>query len=156
MGELTRSATNKFSVNDKNFVSCEKQLIKSAGLKSNELKVFKVPVGNFEGKIVNLRTIICCSEENLKNSEVPKLVLVHGYCGSGALFHKIFKELSQELCLILVDLPGMGGSDHPNDFDKDNFTLEKCNSYFVDYLEQWRVQMNKSRTITELLGMNSQ
>ena len=49
MGELTRSAKNKFSVNDKNFVSCEKALIKTVGLNSNEMKVFKVPVGNFQG-----------------------------------------------------------------------------------------------------------
>ena len=64
MGELTRSAKNKFSVNDKNFVSCEKALIKTVGLNSNEMKVFKVPVGNFQGQAVNLRTIICCSEAN--------------------------------------------------------------------------------------------
>ena len=96
-------------------------------MSSSELRVFKIPAGAFQGEVVNLRTIICCSEANLKKKDVPKLVVVHGYCGSGALFHKIFKELSQELCLILVDLPGMGGSDHPNDFDKDNFSYEKCN-----------------------------
>lgn len=56
--------------------------------------------------------------------------------------------------MILVDLPGMGGSDHPDDFDKDNLDLEKCNEYFVNYLENWRIAMKNSRTITELLGLN--
>jgi pimeloyl-ACP methyl ester carboxylesterase len=49
----------------------------------------------------------------------------------------------------------MGGSDHPNDFDKDKFSWDKCNSYFVDYLEKWRLAMKNSRTITELLGIGS-
>ena len=57
--------------------------------------------------------------------------------------------------MILVDLPGMGGSDHPNDFDKESFSMEKCNSYFVDYLEKWRMSMKNSTTITELLGIDS-
>jgi len=57
--------------------------------------------------------------------------------------------------LILIDLPGMGGSDHPDDFDKEKFTMEQCNSYFVNYLEQWRISMTNSRTITELLGLES-
>lgn len=49
MGELTRSAKNNFSVNDKNFIKCEKDLIKTVGLNSNELKIFKIPVGTFKG-----------------------------------------------------------------------------------------------------------
>jgi pimeloyl-ACP methyl ester carboxylesterase len=54
----------------------------------------------------------------MSNPRSPKLVFVHGYCGSGALFFKIFEHLANHICLILVDMVGMGGSDHPRDFNK--------------------------------------
>lgn len=72
---------------------------------------FKIAVGEHDGQIVNLRTIIACSEKVRKMEDMPKLVLMHGYCGSGALFFRIFKKLADHVCLILVDIPGMGGSD---------------------------------------------
>ena len=53
---------------------------------------------------------------------MPKLVLVHGYCVAGSLFLKIFEWLADNICLILIDLMGMGDSDHPKDFDSDSFT----------------------------------
>ena len=89
----------------------------------DEMRRFSVPVGTFEGRKVHMRTIICCKKENQKK-EVPKLVFIHGYCGSGALFFKIFERLAEHVCLILVDLPGMGASDHQKDFDKLGFTLD--------------------------------
>tara|TARA_B110000285_G_scaffold206023_1_gene244244 strand:- start:528 stop:806 length:279 start_codon:yes stop_codon:yes gene_type:complete len=92
-----------------------------------------------------MRTIICCKEEN-QTKDTPKVVFVHGYCGSGALYYKMFEFLAKHVCLILVDLPGMGASDHPQDFDKENFTPDQCNEYFVEYLEKWRKAMtNASR-----------
>jgi pimeloyl-ACP methyl ester carboxylesterase len=38
------------------------------------------------------------------------LVLVHGYGGSGAMFWKIIKALSENYHLLLIDILGMGGS----------------------------------------------
>ena len=96
-----------------------------------------------------LRTIIVCSKDILDDQEkcknVPIMVFLHGFCGSGALFYKIFKEMSQNVCLVLVDLIGMGGSDHPEDFDRNTGDLESVIQYFVDYLELWREKISKSR-----------
>ena len=39
-----------------------------------------------------------------------KLVLVHGYGGSGVLLYRVFKELSEHFNLIAIDLIGMGSS----------------------------------------------
>lgn len=50
----------------------------------------------------------------------------------------------------------MGGSDHPNDFDKEKFTPDQCNEYFVEYLEKWRKGMtNASKKIDVMLGQNT-
>ena len=69
-----------------------------------------------------VRTIIVCSKDILEDQQkcktVPILLFVHGYCGSGALFYKMFKQMAKKSCLVLVDLVGMGGSDHPQDFDR--------------------------------------
>jgi len=43
-------------------------------------------------------------------------VLVHGYAGSGALFYKVMKNLSEKFVLILIDILGMGGSSRPDNY----------------------------------------
>ena len=42
-----------------------------------------------------------------------KLVLVHGYGGSGVMFWPIIKSLAENFHLIMVDILGMGGSSRP-------------------------------------------
>lgn len=74
-------------------------------------------------------------------------MFVHGYCGSGSLFHKIFEKLAENVCLIMVDLVGMGGSDHPRDFDRTTSDLPAVIDYFVDYLELWRKSMGKNKIV---------
>ena len=49
-------------------------------------------------------------------------MLVHGYAGSGTLFYKIMKKLSEKFILILIDILGMGGSARPDDYQKNSIT----------------------------------
>ena len=43
----------------------------------------------------------------------PPLVLVHGFGGSGSLFYKVMKGLSENFYVIIIDLIGMGSSSRP-------------------------------------------
>jgi len=70
------------------------------------------------------------------------LVLCHGYGGSGALFYKIIKQLSERFTLIFFDLIGMGGSSRPKNFNEDKMTPEEVVDYFIEYIEAWRKAMN--------------
>lgn len=75
---------------------------------------------------------------------LPKLVLVHGYGGSGVLLYKIFKDLSQHFNLIVIDLLGMGSSSRPP-FECD--TCDQADTYCMDFLENWRLAMDISQFI---------
>lgn len=48
------------------------------------------------------------------NPEKPKLVLVHGFGGSGMIFYKIFKPLIEHFHVITVDIMGMGACSRPS------------------------------------------
>jgi len=50
----------------------------------------------------------------------PKLVIVHGYGGSGIVFYKMFERLKQHFHVYLIDLLGMGRSSR-NDFRCDTY-----------------------------------
>jgi len=93
-----------------------------------------VKVGEFKGEDVFMHTIICGQQDDNK----PVLVLCHGYGGSGALFYKIIKSLTENFTLIFFDLVGMGGSSRPKDFDENKISAEGCVDYFVEYIEKWR------------------
>ena len=63
----------------------------------------------------------------------------HGFCGSGSLFFKTYEHLAKHVCLIFVDLIGMGCSDHPEDFVPKDSTPQECINYFTSYIEKWRL-----------------
>ena len=75
-----------------------------------------------------LQTIIVGAEGD---ESKPNVVLVHGFAGSGSLFVKMFEPLAKHVRLILVDMPGMGSSDHPDDFQQSCSSLEASVDYFV-------------------------
>mmetsp|Transcript_1625 Transcript_1625/g.2877 ORF Transcript_1625/g.2877 Transcript_1625/m.2877 type:complete len:214 (-) Transcript_1625:401-1042(-) len=66
---------------------------------------------------------------------------MHGFAGSGALFFKILKQLTDHFCLVLIDIVGMGGSSRPENFDKHTFSPQQSLDYFLTYIENWRVAM---------------
>ena len=64
-----------------------------------------------------------------------RLVLVHGYGGSGIMFWKIIKPIAEKYYLILIDILGMGGSSRPK------LEITECDQgekFLVDWLEKWR------------------
>jgi len=44
--------------------------------------------------------------------------------------------------VFIVDHIGMGCSSRPQNFDKDIFSPENAIDYFVNYLEQWRLNIS--------------
>jgi len=73
------------------------------------------------------------------NPALPKLILLHGYCGASMIFYKILKRLSEKYYIIMVDLLGMGRSSRPHfSFTK----LNDCENFFVACLENFCVQEN--------------
>ena len=64
---------------------------------------------------------------------------MHGYGGSSALFFEIFRPLSQHFHAIFLDIIGMGGSSRaPYNAE----TAEQGLDYFINFIENWRIQMN--------------
>ena len=75
------------------------------------------------------------------------LVMIHGYGGSGMIFYKMFKRLSEHFHVYLIDLLGMGRSSR-NEFICETF--EECEQYFVKSIEKWRNTMKLGKI--NLLG----
>ena len=66
---------------------------------------------------------------------ITNLVMIHGYGGSGMVFYKMFKRLSEDFHVYCIDLLGMGRSSR-NDFNWETF--EECDKYFTNSIEKWR------------------
>ena len=58
------------------------------------------------------------------------------------MFFKIYRQLSSEFFLILVDMIGQGASSRPEDFDANTITAELALDYFCAYFEKWRIEMD--------------
>lgn len=130
---------SKDELNDANLYEAEMKVLLLSGMPADQLRPKNVLVGTFDGQPVYIRTVICGDESK------PKLVFVHGYAGSGALFFKIIKQMCKYFCLIFVDVIGMGASSRPSDYDAEKFTAEQSIAYFNDYMERWRVAMDDMR-----------
>ena len=75
------------------------------------------------------------------DSSKQPLVLIHGYLGSGVIFYKILKQLSDHFYVITIDLLGMGRSSRP---EWKAETLEQAEDFFVNSLEEFRSCMDLS------------
>jgi len=107
----------------------EEEILRLSGLEIPEqLQIIDIPI-TFLGEIFKIHTYVC----GIQNKEV--IVLVHGYGGSGLLFHRTLKELSAKYKVYCLDLLGMGLSSRPEFKIKD--TLETI-EYFVESIEKWR------------------
>ena len=92
-------------------------------------------MGKHEDKDVTVHTVI------LGDLSKPKIVLVHGYASSIAMMFQIHKQLCETYCILGIDIPGMGASSRPKDYNKKKISAEETVVYFNDYLERWRVAM---------------
>jgi cardiolipin-specific phospholipase len=67
------------------------------------------------------------------------LVLIHGYLGSGVIFFRILKQLTDHFFVITLDLLGMGRSSRP---EWKAETLEEAEDFFVNSIEEFRRGMS--------------
>ena len=115
MGNVNAPVNSKFILNKKNFHKSELEVLQFSGLSKEWFKCIDVPVDEFEGETVSIRTIIV-SERNLRlkpysectinGQEKETLVIVHGYAGGSALFFPILKRLAVWFDIILCDIIG--------------------------------------------------
>ena len=62
--------------------------------------------------------------ENIKDSSLPRILFLHGFLGSGSDWVPIARQLENDYCCILVDLPGHGESDIEANGNPDLFFTE--------------------------------
>ena len=72
------------------------------------------------------------------NPQNPVLVLVHGFGGSGSLYYKVMKGLSENFYLIIIDLLGMGSSSRPACSFRNGGEADQL---FISAIEIWRINM---------------
>lgn len=107
----------------------ERELLKFSKMDLGEIEVRKVVIDQ-EGN--HITTLL------IGDSSLPKLVIVHGYGGSGVLMYRLFKDLSRVFRVIAIDILGMGSSSRPP------FTCEtgeEADMYCMEFMEKWRVAM---------------
>ena len=146
MGNVNDPVKSNYILNKKTLFKLELQVLLFSGLDIGYFTRYDVPVGEFEGEPVTIRTIIISDKHMSKREDGikrEKLVLMHGYAGAGALFFAILKRLVSHFDVILIDMIGQGGSSRPNDYDYENITPEESIKYFVDYFEKWRKAMKR-------------
>jgi pimeloyl-ACP methyl ester carboxylesterase len=83
-------------------------------------------------KPVFIRTIYCGRDD------LPKMLWIHGYAASGALYYKVLPFLTRKYQVIFIDTIGMGGSSRPDNFDREKFSPQEAIDYFTGYIEKWR------------------
>ena len=84
--------------------AAERELLKFSKMDPSQIEVRKVVIDELENHV----TTILVGDPTL-----PKLVLVHGYGGSGVLMYRLFKDLSLSFRVIAIDILGMGSSSRP-------------------------------------------
>ena len=115
----------------------EENLLSLSGLNIyKDIQVFDVNI-DFRGD--NFIHTIKCGDGNLEN-----LVLIHGFGGSGVMFYKMLKDLSQTYKVYSIDLLGMGLSSRPN---FDCTTTKETIDYFIDSIEKWRIGVGLEKFI---------
>ena len=82
----------------------ETELLLFAKMPLDQIQRHNVVIDSMGNRI---RTLV------MGNPSAQKLVLVHGYGGSGVLLYKVFKDLSEHFNLYTIDLLGMGSSSRP-------------------------------------------
>jgi len=89
---------------------------------------------------------ICYESTNKHQTSNLPIVLIHGYAGGLACFHKNFSSLCKNRRVYAIDLPGFGLSTRV-DFPEQP---SECRDKIVDIIEKWRIAMALDKFI--LLG----
>lgn len=91
-------------LSEEKFQEYEKRLLIYSGIPYGNFDIKNIPIddqGNY------IRTI------RVGDTSKETFVLVHGYGGSGVMYWKTMKLISEKFNLYLIDILGMGGSSRP-------------------------------------------
>ena len=81
---------------------------------------------------------------------LPKLLMIHGYGGGGAVFYKMIKHLRQYFQVYTIDLLGQGMSGRPDYEPKHDF--DATIAYFTESINAYVEQSDLRDTKFILLG----
>ena len=70
-----------------------------------------------------------------KTEGLPKLVMIHGYGGGGAVFYKMMKHLREYFDVYTIDFLGQGMSGRPPYEHKEDF--DQTVEYFIESIRAW-------------------
>ena len=79
-------------------------------------------------------TVIHFNEVLLDETPRPKLLMLHGFGGDGAVFGKMFEHLSERFHIVSPDLPGMGFNTRP---ERPFSDLNSCLEFFVGTIKKF-------------------
>jgi len=74
----------------------------------------------------------------------PPFLLLHGYCGGGAVYYKMLPSLVQNYCVYLMDFLGMGRSSRPSFYAH---SVEETEQFFVQSVEEFRQAIHLERFV---------
>lgn len=124
------------SITRENYLAAEARVLALSGLAQDQFRISDVPI--WEGATIRTFEI---GHLNPANAAKPKLVFIHGYGGSGALFFNVMRPLAEHFHTIFFDIVGMGGSTRAP-FNVE--TPQEGEEYFVRSIELWRAAMGLS------------
>ena len=93
-----------------------------------------------DGERINMITTVFDKENFGKK---PIIVFTHGYAASSALYYQMYKRLMKHFSIVTFDHVGMGASSRPQNYNHETITPQESIDYFVDYVEEWRIQFSR-------------
>ena len=94
------------SINEETFLKYERKMLDHSGLTYETYQISNVVIDDYGNYIRTYHLN--------PNNQKETLILVHGFGGSGVIFWKILKPLSEKFNIYLIDMLGMGGSSRPD------------------------------------------
>jgi cardiolipin-specific phospholipase len=111
-------------------------LHKWSGLPPDAIQISDIPITDIKDDKIHCISVVTGKKE--------ALVMIPGFGGSGALYYRVMKGLSEKYDLYLVDMRGMGCSGRPVFPAK---TQEEAEKYIVEGIEKWRQKMGLEKMI---------
>ena len=146
MGDATRKSTSNYVLRDDTLLHLQNQILyEYSGIPKKKIKHMKIKVGQCDGEDLHMwTTIYDYHSMDLLGGNKPVLLFAHGYHASGALYFCIYKRLMERFSILTIDHIGFGASSRPlSNYDPHRITPQENIDYYVNYLEQWRIQFSK-------------
>jgi pimeloyl-ACP methyl ester carboxylesterase len=90
-----------------------------------EINVLNVKVGEHNDEPIYMNTVV------VGKTSLPKIVWIHGFGASNALYYKMYKPLKDDYCMMFIDMIGMGSSSRPDNFNKNYIDVLSAIDYFI-------------------------